>query len=97
MRRSRTAATTALLLVPIAAGGFLLQEAPVRQSARLFDQVFSIVTHRYVDSVPAALAYERAAFARAIGSSRSVIRRHGTGVCRASRTRCADSPGRAST
>jgi carboxyl-terminal processing protease len=61
MPRSRTAATTALLLVPIAAGGFLLQEVPVRQSARLFDQVFSIVTDRYVDSVPAAVAYERAA------------------------------------
>jgi carboxyl-terminal processing protease len=61
MPRPRTAATTALLLVPIAAGGFLLQEAPVRQSARLFDQVFSIVTDRYVDSVPAAMAYERAA------------------------------------
>jgi carboxyl-terminal processing protease len=61
MPRPRTAATTALLLVPIAAGGFLLQEAPVRQSARLFDQVFSIVTDRYVDSVPASMAYERAA------------------------------------
>ena len=61
MPRPRTAAATALLLVPIAAGGFLLQEAPVRQSARLFDQVFSIVTDRYVDSVPAAMAYERAA------------------------------------
>src|ERR671914_2211789 len=61
MPRPRTAAATALLLVPIAAGGFLLQEAPVRQSARLFDQVFSIVTDRYVDSVPAAAAYESAA------------------------------------
>src|ERR671914_1356138 len=61
MRRSRTAATTALLLVPIVAGGFLLQEVPVRQSARLFDQVFSLVTDRYVDSVPPAAAYERAA------------------------------------
>jgi carboxyl-terminal processing protease len=61
MPRPRTAATTALLLVPIAAGGFLLQEVPVRQSARLFDQVFSIVTDRYVDSVSAASAYERAA------------------------------------
>jgi carboxyl-terminal processing protease len=61
MPRPRTAATTALLLVPIAAGGFLLQEVPVRQSARLFDQVFSIVTDRYIDSVPAAVAYERAA------------------------------------
>src|SRR5918999_3550859 len=61
MPRPRTAAVTALLLVPIVAGGFLLQEVPVRQSARLFDQVLSIVTQRYVDSVPAARAYERAA------------------------------------
>src|SRR5919108_3717160 len=61
MPRSRTAATAALLLIPIAAGGFLLQEVPVRQSARLFDQVFSIVTDRYVDSISAAAAYERAA------------------------------------
>ena len=61
MRRPRTAATAALLFVPIVAGGFLLQEVPVRQSARLFDQVFSIVTTRFVDTVPAASAYERAA------------------------------------
>jgi carboxyl-terminal processing protease len=61
MPRPRTAATTALLLIPIVAGGFLLQEVPARQSARLFDQVFGIVTDRYVDSVPAAVAYERAA------------------------------------
>ena len=61
MPRPRTAAATALLLVPIVAGGFLLQEVPVRQSARLFDQVFSIVTDRFVDSLSAAGAYERAA------------------------------------
>src|SRR5918999_2196387 len=61
MPRPRTAAVTALLLVPIVAGGFLLQEVPVRESARLFDQVFSIVTDRFVDSVSAASAYERAA------------------------------------
>ena len=61
MPRPRTAAVTAILLVPIVAGGFLLQEVPVRQSARLFDQVFSIVTDRFVDSVSAASAYERAA------------------------------------
>src|SRR3712207_2570953 len=61
MPRPRTAATTALLLIPIAVGGFLLQEAPLRHNARLFDQVLSIVTDRYVDSLPAAAAYERAA------------------------------------
>jgi carboxyl-terminal processing protease len=61
MPRPRTAATTALLLIPIVAGGFLLQEAPIRHNARLFDQVFSIVTNRFVDSLPAAAAYERAA------------------------------------
>lgn len=43
------------------AGGFLLQEPPVRATATLFEQVRTIVERQYVDSVPAALAYEKAA------------------------------------
>ena len=61
MLRFRTAAAATLLVVPIVAGGFLLQEAPARANATLFDQVFSIVSHQYVDSVPSAAAYEKAA------------------------------------
>src|SRR5205814_538051 len=61
MPRFRTAATATLLAVPVVAGGFLLQEPPVRATATLFDQVFSIVSHQYVDSVPSGAAYEKAA------------------------------------
>src|SRR5690348_7090455 len=61
MSRMRTAAVTTLLLVPIVAGGFLLQAPPTRASARLFDQVRSLVETRYVDSVPDSQAFEKAA------------------------------------
>ena len=61
MPRLRTAAAATLLVVPVVAGGFLLQEPPVRANATLFDQVLSIVSRQYVDSVPAAAAYEKAA------------------------------------
>lgn len=57
----RTAAVTTLLLVPIVAGGFLLQAPPVRASARLFDQVRTLIETRYVDSVPDSQAFEKAA------------------------------------
>ena len=57
----RTAAVTTLLLVPIVAGGFLLQAPPVRASARLFDQVKTLVETRYVDSVPDPELFEKAA------------------------------------
>ncbi|MGH7679045.1 MAG: S41 family peptidase [Gemmatimonadaceae bacterium] len=49
--RHRTSLAAALLLVPIVAGGFLLQEPPGRANARLFEQVVSIVSQRFVDSV----------------------------------------------
>src|SRR6476646_1445821 len=61
MPRFRTAAAATLLVIPIVAGGFFLQEAPTRNNAALFDQVFSLVRNQYVDSVPAAKAYEIAA------------------------------------
>jgi len=61
MPRLRTAAAATLLFIPIVAGGFLLQESPARASATLFDQVFSIVARQYVDSVPIAATYEKAA------------------------------------
>src|SRR4029078_2458628 len=61
MPRFRTAAAATLLVVPIVAGGFFLQEAPTRNNAALFDQVFSLVRNQYVDSVPPAKAYEIAA------------------------------------
>lgn len=61
MPRLRTAAVATLLLVPIVAGGFLLQEPPVRASAVLFDQVLSLVSNAYVDSMPSSTTFEKAA------------------------------------
>jgi carboxyl-terminal processing protease len=61
MPRLRTATAAALLVVPIVAGGFLLQEPPARANAQLFDQVMSIVRTSYVDTVPLGAAYEKAA------------------------------------
>ena len=61
MSRVRTAAVTTLLLVPIVAGGFLLQEPPGRANAHLFDQVRSLVQTRYIDSLKDAQVFEKAA------------------------------------
>jgi carboxyl-terminal processing protease len=62
MLRPRTAAVASLLLLPMAAGGFLLQGAPAaRTTPRLFDQVLSIVANRYVDSLQGQAIFEKAA------------------------------------
>ena len=52
MSRHRTTLVAALLLVPIVAGGFLLQEPPKRANARLFEQVLTLVSRQYVDTLP---------------------------------------------
>ena len=51
----------ALALLPLAAGAFLVQERGPAQGARLLDQVFSLVSQRFVDSVNTATLYEKAA------------------------------------
>jgi carboxyl-terminal processing protease len=61
MPRLRTAAVATALLVPIVAGGFLLQEPPARANALLFDQVLSLVRNAYVDSMSATSTFEKAA------------------------------------
>ena len=61
MSRFRTATVTTLLLVPIVAGGFLLQEKPTRANARLFDQVLNIVSTSFVDSLKDTQIFEKAA------------------------------------
>ena len=61
MPRLRTAAAATLLVVPIVAGGFLLQEPPAHANPALFQQVLSLVQTQYVDSLPSATAYEKAA------------------------------------
>ncbi len=53
MPRFRTAAAASLLVIPIVAGGFLLQEPPARANALLFEQVMSLVRNQYVDTHPA--------------------------------------------
>ena len=60
MLRPRTAAVASLLLLPMAAGGFLLQGAPARSTPQLFEQVLSIVANRYVDSLQSSAIFEKA-------------------------------------
>ena len=60
MVRPRTAAVASLLLLPMAAGGFLLQGAPTRSTPHLFEQVLSIVANRYVDSLQSSAIFEKA-------------------------------------
>ena len=61
MPRNRTTVVASLLLIPIVAGGFLLQEPPARANARLFDQVMSLVSRQYVDSLQSTELMSRAA------------------------------------
>jgi len=61
MPRFRTAAAATLLVIPIVAGGFLLQEPPARANAVLFDQVMHLVANAYVDTLPTAIVYQKAA------------------------------------
>jgi carboxyl-terminal processing protease len=61
MPRPRTAAVASLLLIPMVAGGFLIQQTPARATPRLFDQVLSIVASRYVDSLAGDSIFEKSA------------------------------------
>jgi carboxyl-terminal processing protease len=61
MSRHRTTLVAALLLVPIVAGGFLLQEPPARANAKLFEQVLTLVSRQYVDTLANSDLLARAA------------------------------------
>ena len=61
MRRSRKFAIAAALLVPALAGGFILQSRGPGSGAVLLDQVLSLVSDRYVDTLPTDDVYEKAA------------------------------------
>src|SRR5690606_6924752 len=61
MRRTRLLALTGLLLVPALAGGFIFQDRVTRDGAVLFDQVLTLVSQRFVDTVDAGALYEKAA------------------------------------
>ncbi len=50
-----------VVAVPLAAGGFVLQHRAERDAARLFDQVFTLVSTRFVDSLSTDQLYEEAA------------------------------------
>ena len=60
MFRRRTA-VIALALLPAVAGGFIVQDRASSDGARLLDQVFTLVSNRYVDTVGQAALYEKAA------------------------------------
>jgi carboxyl-terminal processing protease len=61
MTRRRTILLTAIIAAPLLAGGFVVQERSTADGARLLDQVLTIVSNRFVDSVTAATLYEKAA------------------------------------
>jgi carboxyl-terminal processing protease len=61
MPRFRTAAVATLFVVPIVAGGFLLQEPPNKANSVLFDQVMTLVRQAYVDTMPSGAMFEKAA------------------------------------
>ena len=61
MRRPRKLAAFAVVLLPLLAGGFLLQSSRGRESALLLDQVLTLISDRFVDSLPQGAMYEKAA------------------------------------
>ena len=61
MTRVRVSMLAAVVLVPLTTGAFLIERHSTRDSARLFDQVLSLVSDRFVDTVPSADLYEKAA------------------------------------
>src|SRR3954471_5335839 len=61
MRRPRKIAAVAVVLVPLLAGGFLLQSRATRDGQVLLDQVLSLVSERFVDTLPQGAMYEKAA------------------------------------
>jgi carboxyl-terminal processing protease len=50
-----------LILLPVVAGGFLIQNRETADGARVLEQVLSLVSQRFVDSVSSAALYEKAA------------------------------------
>lgn len=60
-RRLRAALVVGALLLPAAIGGFVIQERAASDGARVFDQVMSLVSDRFVDTVDAGTLYQKAA------------------------------------
>jgi carboxyl-terminal processing protease len=61
MQRIRKAVLLGVVLVPVVAGAFVVQDRSSREGGRLFSQVLDLVSARFVDSVDAANLYEKAA------------------------------------
>lgn len=59
--RPRRAAAVIAASIPLVLGGFLLQSKSARSGAHLFDEVRTLVSTRFVDSLDASALYERAA------------------------------------
>src|SRR5215218_8838532 len=60
--RRRAAVVAAAFVLPLLAGGFMLQSAAPRgDGTRLFSQVLALTASRFVDSVDASALYEKAA------------------------------------
>src|SRR5919199_1495632 len=57
----RRAAVLVLILTSLVASGFLLESRRTRDGARLFDQVVTLVSDRYVDTLGSGDLYEKAA------------------------------------
>src|SRR5678815_5007968 len=60
MQRSRKAALVTAIALPLVAGGFLLQRTQ-RQGEVLLEQVLSLVSDRFVDTLPSNDIFEKAA------------------------------------
>lgn len=61
MLKSKKLKFLALTLVPLLAGGFAIQQRETVDNARLLDEVLTIVSGRFVDTVATASLYEKAA------------------------------------
>src|SRR5688500_5391520 len=61
MRRSRKLAVLAVVLIPLLASGFLLQSRVQQGGTVLLEQVLSLVSERFVDTLPQGAMYEKAA------------------------------------
>ena len=57
----RQSAFIALVVLPVVAGGFLIQNPRITDGARVLDQVLNLVSQRFVDTVSTAALYEKAA------------------------------------
>ena len=60
-RRLRATVVAGALLLPVVIGGFSIREHVAHDGARVFDQVMSLVSDRFVDTVDASALYEKAA------------------------------------